>query len=526
MEKLLAAPKEIWANPQQRNITIIVLTLAVATVFAFWNALVEFNIRWGSEEELSHSYFLPLITLWLLWERKDSLAKSLGEPVPIGFVLAGGSLLFTLAGAATHVALAEQLGFVGLLISIPLILGGWSLWKLTIIPLLYLFFMVPPPKMLITLLSQNFQLISSDLGVAMIRMFGIPVFNTGVIIELPSTRLEVEAACSGLNYLFPFISLGALAAYFYHGPWWQRGIIFVSTIPITIFMNSFRIGMTGILTETVGGDHTDGFVHAFEGWMVFLLCILLLIGIIWIMTLLRGKKSPLAFVGFDHIQPIPPKAPWSAEKFTRYGVILTLLVLAFGALNFTVGQRQFIIPERLKFDTLPLEFPNWTSRNAPLSDRVLEVLGADDFILTDMVGPDGQQINLYIAYLEARREGKSWHSPLQCLPGGGWEVSGRESFDAETYDGHKFKLNRMIIRQKDAEMVVHFWYDHRGRKISNEFSMRAWVVWDDLFKSRSDGAMVRLMTRVKEGETRADAEARLTAMRHQLEPILPKYVPN
>ncbi|MEO0613098.1 MAG: archaeosortase/exosortase family protein, partial [Pseudomonadota bacterium] len=96
-----------------------------------------------------------------------------------------------------------------------------------------------------TNLSWNFQRMSSELGVAMIQAMNIPVYLSGNVIDLGTYQLAVAEACSGLRYLFPFLSLGFLAAYLFKGTWWQKAIIFLSTIPITILMNSLRIAITG-----------------------------------------------------------------------------------------------------------------------------------------------------------------------------------------------------------------------------------------------------------------------------------------
>ena len=89
-------------------------------------------------------------------------------------------------------------------------------------------------------------------------------------------------ACIGLRYLYPLLSLGFLAAYFFRAPLWQRAIVLLSTIPITIVMNSFRIGMVGVLVDRWGSEQADGLLHFFEGWVVFLACTGMLAGEIYL----------------------------------------------------------------------------------------------------------------------------------------------------------------------------------------------------------------------------------------------------
>ena len=109
--------------------------------------------------------------------------------------------------------------------------------------------MIPLPSFLYFNLSQELQLISSMIGVAVIRLFDISVYLEGNVIDLGVYQLQVVEACSGLRYLFPLMSFGFLISYIYRGPVWQKIVIFLSTIPITVVMNSFRIGVIGCVSR-------------------------------------------------------------------------------------------------------------------------------------------------------------------------------------------------------------------------------------------------------------------------------------
>src|SRR3990167_92361 len=83
-------------------------------------------------------------------------------------------------------------------------------------------------------------------------------------------QAQVVEACSGLRYLFPLASLAFISAYFFKTSLWKRAVVFVSSVPITIFMNSFRIGAIGVLVEYQGTGAAEGFLHYFEGWVIFM----------------------------------------------------------------------------------------------------------------------------------------------------------------------------------------------------------------------------------------------------------------
>ena len=140
------------------------------------------------------------------------------------------------------------------------------------IPIVYLLFAIPLPYFIDAILTLKLQLISSQLGVFFIRLFQIPVFLDGNIIDMGIYKLQVVEACSGLRYLYPLLSLSFLAAYLFHGPFWQRAVIFLSSIPIAIGMNGFRIGVVGFLVDRWGTAMAEGALHFFEGWVIFFAC--------------------------------------------------------------------------------------------------------------------------------------------------------------------------------------------------------------------------------------------------------------
>ena len=103
------------------------------------------------------------------------------------------------------------------------------------------------------------------------------VFLEGNVIDLGTYRLQVVEACSGLNYMFPLMTIGLLFVYVYQAPLLARLLIFALTVPISVLMNSVRIAAIGILVNHKGIGAAEGFMHYFEGWVVFLLCLFLLL---------------------------------------------------------------------------------------------------------------------------------------------------------------------------------------------------------------------------------------------------------
>ena len=136
-----------------------------------------------------------------------------------------------IVGELSAIWILSQVAFVLTLMGIVLAIGGYSLLRVAFIPLAYLLFAIPLPYFIDAALTLKLQLISSELGVLVIRLFQIPVYLDGNVIDMGTYKLQVVEACSGLRYLYPLLSLSFLAAYLFHGRFWQRALIFLSGYP-------------------------------------------------------------------------------------------------------------------------------------------------------------------------------------------------------------------------------------------------------------------------------------------------------
>ena len=221
-------------------------------------------------------------------------------------------------------------------------------------------------------LSFRLQLISSELGAFFIRLFGIPVYLTGNVIDLGNYKLQVVEACSGLRYLYPLLSLGFLAAYLFQAPLWQRALVFLSAIPITIVMNSFRIGMVGLLVDRWGTAQAEGVLHFFEGWVIFIACAAILAVEIWLLARFGSGKS---FFEVFRLPTVNCKFAASALSLGRPRLLpvvacLVLLVCSRSRVLLSLG-RQEIVPERLRFVSFPVTLGRMAGASDPCSSRRL-----------------------------------------------------------------------------------------------------------------------------------------------------------
>ena len=269
---------------------------ALLIAFPFMETINDMIYRWDTKEEYGYGYIIPFITLFLIWQRKELLAKSSFKPTywAVPFLIFSGVIYFMGAVSTTHTL--SQYALVLTILGLAYGVLGWNAFKIVAIPIALLFFMVPLPPFIYNNLSGQLQLISSELGVAVIRAFGISVYLEGNVIDLGAFKLQVVEACSGLRYLFPLVSLSFVAAYLYSVETWKRVLIFLSSIPITVLMNSFRIGVIGVLVEYYGIEQAEGFLHDFEGWFIFMACMGILFIEMAILARIGKRKRKLSEV--------------------------------------------------------------------------------------------------------------------------------------------------------------------------------------------------------------------------------------
>jgi len=508
--------------------SLITVSLALAVVYSY-EGIVMMATAFESEE-YSHGYLLPCVALYFIWQKKDELSQIRFSGAWAGFALAGFGLLLGFIGIESGVYPIIQYAFLITLAGVLLAVLGFKAFRLILAPLLILVFMVPLPAFIYQNLSSELQLISSKLGVAVIRLFDISVYLEGNVIDLGIYKLQVVEACSGLRYLFPLLSFGYICAYLFKAPLWQRLFVFLSTIPITILMNSFRIGVIGVLVEYKGIEQAEGFLHDFEGWIIFMACVAILFLEMLIFTRLFHHNKRLSQVfGLEMPLALPDTVALEKRRLPLAFVsVLPMLFIATVASVMTVAPEE-IIPERQPFTSFPAQIDQWQGRRDYLDTIYLDALkGLSDYIIADYNNTPLAPVNFYVAYYESQKAGGAAHSPRSCIPGDGWLITSLETVGLEDIqiDGTPLKVNRVTIQKADQRQLVYYWFYQRGRIVTNEYLVKWYLFWDSLTKNRSDGALIRYVTRLSPDEDMMDADMRIQNFIRDSNRYLFDYLPD
>jgi exosortase D (VPLPA-CTERM-specific) len=507
----------------------ILLTVASTAALVAVKAGVTYMLGLYRTPEYGYAPIIPFIAAFLVWQRRDQIEREpfTGSWAGLLLVLVGAMVGFV--GKMSALFTIQQYSVLITLYGVVLTLTGWRVFRLLWVPLLILIFMVPLPEFLYLNFSAQLQLLSSQIGVWFIRLLGVSVFLEGNVIDLGVYKLQVAEACSGLRYLFPLMTIGFLMAYFFKAAFWKRALLFFSSIPITILMNSFRIGTIGVMVEHWGVQMAEGFLHEFQGWAVFMASGAIMVLEMMLLARVGTDRRPWReLFGLEFPAPTPkiPAAVARPVPSSLYASALVLIVVA--SVSLSVPERTETIPRRKSFVEYPVTLGPWIGRRETLETVYLDQLMLDDYLLANYMRAQEPPINYYIAWYNSQRAGRSAHSPRSCLPGGGWEIqSVTQRVLPDIRIGREtLRVNRVLMQLGAQQELVYYWFQQRGRVITNEYMVKWYLFWDALTRNRTDGALVRLVVTLPPNGAAGAADQQLTQFAAAAAPTLAAYVPD
>lgn len=495
-----------------------------------------------STPEYSHGPLIPIISGYLFLRQMKDVAPHPG-PTPDrwpGVLVMTLALALGLAGAISRIHDLSAYAIILWVAGLILTSFGWRRGRQFWPPVLHLVFMLPLPGVIHYKVTASLQFLSSEIGVAFIRGMDIPVFLDGNIIDLGVYKLHVAEACSGLRYMFPIMSFTYIFAVLYKGPAWHKLALLLAAVPISVLMNSLRIGVIGVMVDRYGIEHAQGFTHLFEGWVVFGLTIAVMLGLSALMHLARGARGArggtLAALDLD--------LSGLGGQLARIGdVRLSASLLGGSGLIALAGGLWLAAPllgiapspskiDRDPFGLFPRQIGEWRAVSTVpqefLTPDIERALGADDYMVRRLMkSGSSDEVDLFVAWYEDQSAG-GIHSPEICIPGGGWEIAEIGAIEVpiplSAGGDHPIQLNRAVIQKGLSRQLVYYWFDQRGRRLASDYLAKFYLVVDGVRTGRTDGALVRLVTVIRPGESDAIAEARLRDVLSVVMPELPRFM--
>jgi exosortase len=265
---------------------------ALASVFEPLRGLVELTSR---REIYSHIVLIPLITGYLVYNRRKEL---LGNPSPaygIGLLGVFGGIALYLFGASQGVALSEN-DLVALWVFSAVVfwtggfilLYGWEPLRKNFFPFLFLLFMVPIPEAILEKIIYALQVASTEVSDVLFGLSRVPYSREKFVFHLPGISVEVAEVCSGIRSSMALFITSILAGHFFLDKLWKKAVLAAFVFPVTVFKNGIRIITISLLGAYVDPRFLTGsFLHQ-SGGFIFFIPALALLGVA---LLLLRKKS-------------------------------------------------------------------------------------------------------------------------------------------------------------------------------------------------------------------------------------------
>jgi exosortase len=268
-------------------IWIVLAVVGLLIVLLYPTDLQRLAARWASDAGWSHGIVVPLIAVFFVRLKWDTLCQLTPRESlwGVAVLLAGvmGQVLFR----ATGLAYMSDLSLMVVLLGVLLFVFGWEHLKILWLPVSYLGFAIPPPTPLYVKVTMPMQMLAAELGVQLLPVFGGEGVRSGTVLDVSfggvHQMLNVEQACSGMRMLVAFFALAVALAYSTDRPTWQKVTLAACALPIAIICNGLRVTMTGYMAVKVNPDWAHGSAHEYFGLLMLGPALLMQLAVAWVL---------------------------------------------------------------------------------------------------------------------------------------------------------------------------------------------------------------------------------------------------
>jgi exosortase len=268
---------------------------AALLIVAYFPVLQHLVEQWSTDEDVSHGFFVPLVAGFIAWQRREQILSIAYRPAWWGLGVMAWAALQGYVGVLGAELFLQRTSFLEALVGLLLVMGGTRLVRMLAFPLLLLPFMIPLPTVVYNQITLPLQIFASSVAETALGWMGIPVLRDGNVLELASQKLNVVEACSGIRSLLSLTFLSLVYAYFFDKKVWMRWVLLAATIPVAIIANAGRVTITGVLSE-INPQLAQGFFHSLEGWIIFLIALVMLGALHALINRFFGKRNVEATV--------------------------------------------------------------------------------------------------------------------------------------------------------------------------------------------------------------------------------------
>jgi len=267
--------------------------LVLLTAWLYSPLLLRLAQQWWQDPNYTHGFFVPVFSLFLIWESRAKLTALPMKPSWWGLVMLVFALMALVLGTISSGFFLSRVSLLLLICGMVVFLAGWKHLAAISFPLMFLILMIPSST-LVGQITLPLQILASKTATLLLTGAGVSAVREGNIILLPTARLEVAEACSGVRSLFSLITLTVIYGYLAETRTGVRVLLALIAVPVSILANALRIAVTGLVVQYWGLEGAQGTLHLLSGWLIFT-CSLLLIFFLHRLSrmFLFGKQTPM-----------------------------------------------------------------------------------------------------------------------------------------------------------------------------------------------------------------------------------------
>ncbi len=246
--------------------------------------------QWYNDADYSHGFLVPLLSAFLIWQRRDKLRLIPLRPSPWGMVIVLFSLGFLFVGSLGAELSLARLSLLGVICGLIVYFAGSAMLRAMTFPLAFLLFAIPIPVVIYNSIVFPLQFVASRFATKVLETLNLfPVLREGNVLVLPHMTLEVVEACSGIRSLMSLLALAAGYGYLVERSIWVRWFLVLAMVPLAIVSNGTRVMITAVMAHYLGREAAQGFMHEFSGWVIFVVATILFLLLHSFITFIRKK---------------------------------------------------------------------------------------------------------------------------------------------------------------------------------------------------------------------------------------------
>jgi EpsI family protein len=494
--------------------------LILALLFAAFYAPIIPGLvnEWHEHSTFSYGFLVPFIAAFLVWERWSEIKKAPVLPSPrVGLLLLIATTI-GVAGYALGDTFSTRVSMILALGSLLWLLLGREILKKLLFPLFYLSLMIPVPYVFIKNLTLYLRYSDASHAADVLQLLGVPVYREAYFLHIPNMTLEVADVCSGVSSVFALFALGVIYAHYLPLRRGLKVLLVALTFPFAIIANQFRIVLTTVLAYNFGPVVFQTLFHAFSGMFTFVVALLILI------AFGEGlkKKIPVPAQNASLFGQTASGSSRGSKRGAWISFILGAVILLAGV--FASKQLEAGPGIRLASDLNTVVPTRGYHPTATILEDGYKDPNAENSLAKVLAAKDGSRIDLFVGYSGKQTAGNRLLSPELIFPDN-WNSVWVKPAEVALNGATIVHGSWIMARKSDSQELILYWYQIGRRTYGGELEHRLEQFRRSVIERRNDGAVIRLATPLRNGDSLEKAEERLRTFTADLYPRLVKVLP-